>query len=89
MVRWGEVAASPENAAIAATCFRPDLYRAALSPLGVPVPAEDFKTDGERARPGTIMTPEGPLELGADLFFDGEVFRPDALESYIDGQRPR
>lgn len=87
MVRWGEVAASAENAAVAATCFRPDLYRAALAPLGVPVPADDFKTDGERAQPGEIATPEGRLELGADLFFDGEVFRPDALDAYIEAQR--
>ena len=44
MVRWGEVAASPANAEIAAGCFRPDLYRAAL---GAGVPEADYKADDQ------------------------------------------
>ena len=71
MVRWGEITASPENAATAAASFRPDLYRAALAPLGVTTPAGDFKTDG----------------IHADLFFDGKAFDPQALDSYITSQR--
>ncbi|TIT46037.1 MAG: hypothetical protein E5W75_22080, partial [Mesorhizobium sp.] len=34
MVRWGHVAHTPENLAIARDCYRPDLYRSALKPLG-------------------------------------------------------
>ena len=87
MVRWGEVAASAENAELAASCFRPDLYRAALAPAGVAVPAQDYKTDGERALPGTIAAENGKLTMGPDLFFDGQVFHPEALDAYIAGQR--
>lgn len=45
MVRWGETVHSPGNADIAAACFRPDLYRSALAPLGVEAPQGDYKRD--------------------------------------------
>ncbi|HEY0033726.1 MAG TPA: CmpA/NrtA family ABC transporter substrate-binding protein [Devosia sp.] len=49
MVRWGEVMPSQANAEIAAGAFRPDLYRAALTPLRVPVPAADYKAEDAAA----------------------------------------
>jgi ABC-type nitrate/sulfonate/bicarbonate transport system substrate-binding protein len=87
MVRWGEVAASAENARRAAECFRPDLYRAALAPIGAAVPASDYKIDGARAAPGEIDALHGPLAAGPDLFFDGKVFDPSAVDVYIATQR--
>ena len=87
MVRWGEVAPSADNAATAASTFRPDLYRMALGPVGVPTPAADYKTDGEHATAHPIGASTGTLTLGPDLFFDGTVFDPDALDDYIAGQR--
>lgn len=85
MVRWGEVAASPENAAIAAATYRPDLYRAALAPLGAIVPAADFKIDGSRAVPGEIPAVNEALLMGPDRFFDGEIYDYAALDGYICG----
>jgi len=79
MVRWGEITASPANAATAAASFRPDLYRAALAPLGVTTPADDFKTDDNHAAGSTTSSP--------DLFFDGKGFDLRALDSYIASQR--
>ena len=38
MVRWGQVADTRENEAIAREPYRPDLYRSALKPLGVALP---------------------------------------------------
>lgn len=87
MVRWGEVAPSAEHAARAAACFRPDLYRAALAPLGAPVPADDYKTDGTRSLPGPIAAGNGTMTMGPDLFFDGKSFDPAALDGYIASQR--
>lgn len=87
MVRWGEVAASPANAATAAACFRPDLYRAAVAPLGVAVPTDDFKIDGNRAESGSVAATGGTLAIGPDRFFDGKIYDPDALDAYIAGQR--
>lgn len=83
MVRWGEVTSSPTNAAIAAACFRPDLYRAALAPLEINVPALDHKTDGTHDRPYQIAGTRGALTMGPDQFFDGQVFDPSALDRYI------
>ena len=88
MVRWGEVAANPANAAIAAACFRPDLYRDALASTGVAVPLIDYKTDGSRAVAGDIPASNGSLTMGPDLFFDGKIYDPEALDAYIAGQRP-
>lgn len=87
MVRWSEIEASADHASIAAACFRPDLYRAALRPLGAAVPLADYKTDGGRTTPGQVPSVNGPLVMGPDAFFDGRVFDPEALEGYIADQR--
>lgn len=88
MVRWGEVTASPSNAAIAAACFRPDLYRDALTPLGATIPTADYKIDGARSAPGEIAARGGTLVMGPDRFFDGRIFDPVALDTYIAAQQP-
>ena len=87
MVRWGQVVHSTDNAAMASRSFRPDLYRAALEDLGVPVPMADSRVAGSLARAAPIETTSHPLTIGPDLFFDGEVFDPDWLEAYIETQR--
>jgi NitT/TauT family transport system ATP-binding protein len=46
MVRWGQVGHAEERARQVEACYRPDLYRAALAPLRVPVPAAMAKIDG-------------------------------------------
>ncbi|MET3899786.1 ABC-type nitrate/sulfonate/bicarbonate transport system substrate-binding protein [Devosia sp. UYZn731] len=74
MARWGQVPASPANAALAAAAYRPDLYRAALAPLGVPMPADDYKIDGLITEPMDLPTPAGPLRVQPDGFFDGALF---------------
>ncbi|MDB5527490.1 MAG: nitrate transporter [Devosia sp.] len=74
MVRWGQVQASPQNLALAAASFRPDLYRAALAPLGVPMPPDDYKIDGLITKPLELATPAGPLLQFPDGFFDGTRF---------------
>lgn len=87
MVRWGEVAASPSNAARAAATFRPDLYRAAIAPLGVPVPTEDYRKDGDRFSVYETAAPGGIMMLGPNRFFDGAIFDPMHLDAYIAGQK--
>lgn len=89
MVRWGEVAATPGNAALAAATFRPDLYRTALAPMGVSVPVEDHRKDGDRAAPYQVPGTLGTVGMGPNLFFDGAVFDPAALDDYIAAQRRR
>jgi NitT/TauT family transport system ATP-binding protein len=86
MVRWGEVGFSATNATIAAATFRPDLYRAALAPLGVAVPAQDLRVDGDQADKHAVPAIGGTIELGPNLFFDGQIFDPDAVEAYVQSQ---
>jgi two-component system, oxyanion-binding sensor len=59
--------------------FRPDVYRAALRPLGVPLPGASAKLEGGIADPTGVGTTQGRLILGPDRFFDGRSFDPDAL----------
>ena len=46
MVRWGQVPHTAENASIARETYRPDLYRAALKPLGIALPVANAKVEG-------------------------------------------
>lgn len=46
MKRWGQAGPDVDAAATAAQVFRPDIYRAVLSPAGEAVPAEDRKDEG-------------------------------------------
>jgi two-component system, oxyanion-binding sensor len=86
MVRWGQIAHSAENAAIARETYRPDLYRAALKPLGVALPAANAKVEGALKVPTPVGSAGASLTLGPDGFFDGTLFDPDRLEEYINSQ---
>lgn len=86
MVRWGQVAHSHERAEIARRSYRPDLYRAALKPLGVPLPGANLKVEGALEQATPVGATRGKLVLGPDGFFDREVFDPDDLDAYIRAQ---
>jgi ABC-type nitrate/sulfonate/bicarbonate transport system substrate-binding protein len=83
MVRWGQVAHTHANAAIARESYRPDLYRAALKPLGVALPVANAKVEGALQRATPVGSAGASLTLGPDGFFDGGSFDPDAIDSYI------
>ena len=63
--------------------FRPDVYRAALRPLGVPLPGASSKLEGGILDGLGVGTTQGRLILGADRFFDARSFDPDALDAYL------
>ncbi|WP_419913151.1 CmpA/NrtA family ABC transporter substrate-binding protein [Hoeflea sp.] len=86
MVRWGQVEHSPDRAAAASRCFRPDIYRRAMEPLSVPIPSANAKVEGAMTASQPVGSTHGSLVLGPDGFFDGAVFDPDQLETYIAGQ---
>ncbi|MEM7407093.1 MAG: CmpA/NrtA family ABC transporter substrate-binding protein [Pseudomonadota bacterium] len=83
MVRWGQIEHSDANARGAMQSYRPDLYRAALAPTGVPVPGANAKVEGALAQAQPVGAVNGPLELGPDGFFDGRVFDPADVEGYL------
>lgn len=87
MVRWGQVAHTPEHAARAAASYRPDLYRAALAGMGFAVPGASSKIEGDLPAAMEVGAIGGRLTLGPDAFFDGAKFDPDQLDSYIARQQ--
>ncbi len=86
MVRWGHATHSPENAAIAASSYRPDIYRRALRPTGGALPGANAKVEGALKLATAVGAVQGTLVLGPDGFFDGQVFDPDRLDAYIAAQ---
>ncbi|MBS0232274.1 MAG: ABC transporter substrate-binding protein [Proteobacteria bacterium] len=87
MVRWGQVRHTAENAQIARESYRPDLYRAALKPLGVALPVANAKVEGGLTAATPVGSSGASLVLGPDGFFDGGLFDPDELDAYIASQK--
>jgi NitT/TauT family transport system ATP-binding protein len=87
MVRWGHVEHTPENLTIARNCYRPDLYRSALKPLGVALPGANSKVEGALKVATAVGATGAGLVLGPDGFFDGQIFDPDQIEAYIEKQK--
>lgn len=69
--------------AAAQKVFRPDVYRAALAPLGVPLPGASAKLEGGIEMPTGVGTTQGRLVLGPDRFFDRRAFDPEQLDTYL------
>lgn len=87
MVRWGQVQHTTENAHIARETYRPDIYRTALKPLGVALPVANAKVEGALTMATPVGSSGASLLLGPDGFFDGGLFDPDKLDSYISTQK--
>ena len=79
----------PNNVAIARETYRPDLYRAALKPLGVALPGANAKVEGALTMATPVGSAGASLMLGPDGFFDGAIFDPDELDAYIAAQKNR
>lgn len=87
MVRWGQIQHSAEHARIARETYRPDLYRAALKPLGIALPVANAKVEGALTAATPVGSSGASLVLGPDGFFDGGLFDPDKLDSYLASQK--
>lgn len=60
------------------TCFRSDLYRRNLTPIGIDMPGASEKVEGSLDHPEAVASTRGHMMLGPDRFFDGQVFDPTA-----------
>ena len=90
MARWGQIQhRAGHHEAIARETYRPDLYRAALKPLGAPLPAANYKVEGALTAPTPVGASGATLTLGPDGFFDGGLFDPDHVAAYIEAARSR
>jgi two-component system, oxyanion-binding sensor len=79
----GHAAADKADYDAAQHVFRPDVYRAALRPLGAALPGASSKLEGGIAEPLAVGTTQGRLILSADQFFDGRSFDPETLTTYL------
>ncbi|MEP2718710.1 CmpA/NrtA family ABC transporter substrate-binding protein [Pseudophaeobacter sp.] len=70
---WHGLEVEPARDA-ARACFRTDLYRAALAPIGVELPGASEKIEGAMGRPTAVSSTMGEMILGPDGFFNGAVF---------------
>ena len=68
---------------LAQDVFRPDIYRTALRPMGVPLPGASAKLEGSISNPLGVGTTQGRLILGADGFFDGHSFDPEVYGALL------
>jgi two-component system, oxyanion-binding sensor len=85
MARWQHVPLSDAAAKIAASTYRPDIYRRALGQLGVALPGASSKVEGALVEPTYLPAQGGSLWIGPDGFFDGALFDPEKLTSYVEG----
>ena len=69
MIRWGQSTLSEQNMKMAASAYRPDLYRLALGNEALPDNA-DIRIEGDE---------------DGDRFMDGHVFDPAGMAAYVAG----
>jgi NitT/TauT family transport system ATP-binding protein len=82
MVRWRQIQYAHEHLPLVRATYRPDLYRLALAPLGVELPLEDTKIEGQSTQARFLASISGSLPYGPDGFFDGKAFDPELLSDY-------
>ena len=75
--------AQRRQCALARDTYRPDLYRAALKPLGVALPGANAKVEGALTAATPVGSAGASLVLGPDGFFDGRIFDPDRIDDYL------
>jgi NitT/TauT family transport system ATP-binding protein/nitrate/nitrite transport system substrate-binding protein len=78
MARW-DLVGNTDHAALAERVYRPDIYRAALAPLGVDVPKTDSKVEGAHDAPWQLDAVPHAIPMGPDRFCDGQLFEPGAI----------
>ncbi|HYM03839.1 MAG TPA: CmpA/NrtA family ABC transporter substrate-binding protein [Stellaceae bacterium] len=76
MARWGYIGPDVEFSALAASVYRPDLYRLAADRVGAPVPTDDMKSEGEHGSDWILPAARNAIPMGPDCFCDGAVFDP-------------
>ncbi|MFO7602998.1 MAG: CmpA/NrtA family ABC transporter substrate-binding protein [Gammaproteobacteria bacterium] len=92
MIRWGHIQQPLDVAAVASHIYRPDIYRQAVTSIGLKLPNVDYKEEGVHAHGWEWPDQELGLKMGADYFFDHARFRASEIITYLDTfsiQHPR
>jgi len=64
----------PPDIARAKACFRSDLYRQNLGPIGADLPGASEKIEGAMIHETAVASSRGHMILAPDAFFDGKTF---------------
>lgn len=83
MVRWGQIPYRRADADAVRMVYRPDIYRAALSAIAADLPNASAKVEGALRAATPVASSSGRMVLGPDGFFDGRLFDPDDVETYL------
>lgn len=84
MYRWGQIDKPLDIKKVAASVYRPDIYRDAAKQVGVPYPSIDYKTEGTHKEKWALKDATAPIVMGPDQFFDAHDYDPAKLVEYID-----
>jgi len=84
MLRWGQLSAPPDFAAVADRVMRPALYRQAAMELGVAAPLIDSKPEGQHTKGWVLEQASEPIRMGTDMLIDHNVFDPGRPLEYLD-----
>ena len=76
MARW-DLVGGLDAKALVSRIYRPDIYRAAVTPLGVDVPLADAKIEGAHDQDWQLEASPRAIAMAADRFCDGKVFAPE------------
>lgn len=71
MVRWGQARTPFDMRAVAERVYRPDIYRAAVAPLGIAVPDGDWRAEGPAS---DTLEPKAPMRYLAGLTVRSRAF---------------
>lgn len=80
MLRWGQIDASELPAV--ASCYRPDLFRAAAGDAGLETPKDDIKVEGAHADEWSVASTKGQIRMPADTILGGQPFDSENLLAY-------
>lgn len=69
-----QLGATGADIAKAKQCFRSDLYREYLGPIGTDLPGASEKVEGAIAELTAVASSRGGMILAPDAFFDGRTF---------------
>ncbi|MBV1918872.1 MAG: ABC transporter substrate-binding protein [Sphingomonadaceae bacterium] len=86
MIRWDGGGFDSDEAEKAARVFRPDVYRSALQGTGEPLPSASSKVEGSITTRTPVGAQQGDIILEPNSFFDGKVFDPSHMKSYVENQ---
>ncbi|HXW71923.1 MAG TPA: CmpA/NrtA family ABC transporter substrate-binding protein [Methylocella sp.] len=77
--RWGLMDKDSDARELVTRVYRPDLYRAALAPLGEPVPIGDWKREGAHDQEWSLEAAPAAIAMPPDSFCDGAIFDPSEV----------